>query len=137
MEEQTRIAKRNISKWLRRAGLILGIVGAGVGSPTSFLSCVAAFQLPWSLEVGYVGFSWLVHWAILLVASRWALVGGVLLILDSSLVAAFLFLGHQWSGWNLLSVLYLSVFLLLLASGILFIISWGEGRKQGNTFTSQ
>ena len=129
MEERTQIAKLNRPKWLRRAGLILGLVGAGVGSPTSFLSCVAAFQLPWSLEVGYVAFSWLVHWVIILVACRWALVGGVLLILDSSLVAAFLFLGHQWSGWNVLSVLFLSILLLLMASGVLFILSWGEGRK--------
>lgn len=131
IEERTQIAKCNRPKWLRRAGLILGLVGAGVGSPTSFLSCLAAFQLAWSLEVGYVVFSWLMHWAILLVACKWALVGGVLLILDSSLLATFLFLGHQWSGWNVLSVLFLSVFLLLLASGFLFILSWGEGRKHG------
>ncbi len=131
MEERTQIAKRNRRTRLRRAGLILGFVGAGIGSPTSFLSCLAAFQLAWSLEVGYVVFSWLMHWAILLVASKWALVGGVLLILDSSLLATFLFPGHQWSGWNMLSVLFLSVFLLLLASGVLFILSWREGRKHG------
>ena len=131
MEERTQIAKHDRRNWLRRAGLILGLVGAGIGIPTSFLSCLAAFQLAWSLEVGYVVFSWLMHWAILLVASRWALVGGVLLILDSSLVATFLFLGHQWSGWNVLSVLFLSVLLLLLTSGVLFILSWKEGQKHG------
>lgn len=129
MEEPKQLPNRNSTKWLRRAGLILGIIGAGVGGPTSFLSCVAAFQSPWSLELGYVVFSWLGHWAFLLVACKWALVGGVLLILDSSLLAVFLFVRHQWSGWNLLSTLFLSIFLLLLASGILFILSWGERRK--------
>ncbi len=126
-----RIAKRDRRTRLRLVGLILGIVGAVAGFPASFLSCLAAFELAWSLEVGYVVFSWLMHWAILLVACKWALVGGVLLILDSSLLATFLFRGHQWSGWNVLSVLFLSVFLLLLASGVLFILSWGEGRKHG------
>ena len=122
------IAKRN--RRTRLVGLILGIIGAGVGSPTSFLSCLAAFQSPWSLEVGYVAFSWLMHWIILLVACNWALTGGVLLILDSSLLATFLFPGHQWSGWNVLSVLFLSVFLLLLASGVLFLLSWTEERRR-------
>jgi len=129
MDKRTQIEKRNRTKWLRRAGLILGFAGAGVGSPTSFLSCLAAFQSPWSLELGYVVFSWLMHWAILLVACKWALVGGVLLILDSSLLVTFLFLGHQWSGWNVLSVLFLSIFLLLLASGVLFLLSWAEARR--------
>ena len=95
MEELTQIEKRSRKQWLRRAGLILGIVGAGVGSPTSFLSCLAAFQSPWSLELGYVVFSWLLHWIIILIACRWALIGGVLLILDSSLLTTFLFLRHQ------------------------------------------
>jgi len=129
MEELTQIEKRSRKKWLRRAGLILGIVGAGVGSPTSFLSCLAAFQSPWSLELGYVMFSWLMHWIIVLIAGKWALVGGVLLIFDSSLLAIFLFPRHQWSGWNVLSVLFLSIFLLLLTSGVLFLLSWGAGRK--------
>ena len=133
MEERKQIAKSNVQTRLRRAGLILGFVGAGVGSPTSFLSCLAAFQSPWSLELGYVVFSWLMHWIIILVACKWALVGGVLLILDSSLLATFLFPGHQWSGWNVLSVLFFSIFLLLLASGVLFLLSWREGRKHGET----
>ena len=131
MEELTQIEKRSRKKWLRRAGLILGIVGAGVGSPTSFLSCLAAFQSPWSLELGYVMFSWLMHWIIVLIAGKWALVGGVLLIFDSSLLAIFLFPRHQWSGWNVLSVLFLSIFLLLLTSGVLFLLSCGTGRKHG------
>ena len=131
MQEQTQIAKRNRRARLRLLGLILGFVGAAVGSPTSFLSCLAAFQSPWSLELGYVMFSWLMHWIIVLIAGKWALVGGVLLILDSSLLAIFLFPGHQWSGWNVLSVLFLSIFLLLLTSGVLFLLSWGTGRKHG------
>ena len=44
---------------LRRAGLTLGIVGVVADFPASFLSCMAAFQAPWSLELGYVAFSWL------------------------------------------------------------------------------
>jgi len=129
MEEKTQIAKRNRRARLRLVGLILGLVGAGVGSPTSFLSCFAAFQSPWSLELVYVMFSWLIHWIIVLIAGKWALVGGVLLILDSLLLATFLFPGHQWSGWNVLSVLFLSILLLLLSSGVLFILSWAEARR--------
>ena len=129
MEEKTQIAKRNRRARLRLVGLILGLVGAGVGSPTSFLSCFAAFQSPWSLELVYVMFSWLIHWIIVLIAGKWALVGGVLLILDSLLLATFLFPGHQWSGWKVLSVLFLSILLLLLSSGVLFILSWAEARR--------
>jgi len=129
MEELTQIGKRSRTKWLRLIGLILGIVGAGVGSPTSFLSCFAAFQSPWSLELVYVMFSWLMHWIIVFIAGKWALVGGVLLILDSSLLATFLFAGHQWSGWNVLSLLFLSILLLLLSSGVLSILSWVEARR--------
>lgn len=131
MQGQAQLIRPGRQKWLRRVGWILGVVAAVVAMPTSFLSCVAAFQLPWSLEVGYVAFAWLAHWIFLLVARKWQLVGGVLLILDSLLTAVFLFPRHQWSGGNVLSVLFLSVFLLLLASGTLFILSWREGSKQG------
>ena len=139
MEERTQIAKRKRGARLQLAGLIVGIVGAGACLPASFFSCLSAFEAPWSLELGYVMFSWLIHWAILLVACKWALVGGVLLILDSSLPATVLsdevffrlplppFLDALVLG------LWLFIFLSLLASGILFILSWREGRKQGET----
>ena len=129
VEKRTQTVKRNRRARLRQVGLILGLVGAGVGIPTSFLSCFAAFQSPWSPELGYVMFSWLMHWIIILIARKWALFGGMLLILDSSILAIFLFPGHQWSGWNVLSVLFLSILLLLLSSGVLFILSWAEARR--------
>lgn len=138
MEERTQIAKRNRQARLRLPGLILGIVGAVAGLPASFLCCLGAIQSPWSLELGYVVFSWLGHWAILMVACKWALVGGVLLILDSSLLA--IFLGDEVLARlfrlplppfldALVLGLWLFIFLSLLASGILFILSWREGRK--------
>ena len=132
------MTKRDRHSRLRLAGLILGIVGAIACLPASFLCCLGAIQSPWSLELGYVVFSWLGHWAILMVACKWALVGGVLLIIDSSLLGIFLgdevlirlfqlplppFLDA------LVLVLWLFIFLLLLASGILFILSWIEGPR--------
>ena len=138
MQERTQTAKSNVQMRLRRAGLILGIVGAVAGLPTSFLCCLGAIQSPWSLGLGYVVFSWLGHWAILMVACKWALVGGVLLILDSSLLA--IFLGDEVLARlfrlplpsfldALVLGLWLFIFLSLLASGVLFILSWREDRN--------
>ena len=123
-------------KWLRSVGLILGILGALACLPASFFSCMGAIQSPWSLGLGYVMFSWLIHWIILLVASRWALVGGVLLIVDGSLLAAVL--GGKLANLSwltrpfldaLVSGLWSFTFLLLLLAGVLFILSWREGQK--------
>jgi len=138
MEERTQIEKLDRRSRLRLVGLILGIVGAVAGLPASFLCCLGAIQSPWSLDLGYVVFSWLGHWAILMVACKWALVGGVLLILDSSLLA--IFLGDEVLARlfrlplppfldALVLGLWLFIFLSLLASGVLFILSWREDRN--------
>lgn len=138
MEGRTRTAKSNRQTRLRLIGLTLGIAGIVASFPASFLSCVGNIQSNWSPQLVYVAFSWLIYCGILLVACKWALVGGVLLILDSSLLAAFLgdeflvVLSHLplppfldtlfWGLWLFIS-------LSLLASGILFILSWAEERR--------
>ena len=137
MQEQTQIAKQNRRTGLRLSGLVLGILGALACLPASFFSCMGAIQSPWSLGLGYVMFSWLIHWIILLVASRWALVGGVLLIVDGSLLAGVL--GGELANLSwltrpfldaLVSGLWSFTFLLLLLAGVLFILAWREGQKR-------
>ena len=137
MQEQIQIAKRSRRAKLRLLGLILGILGALACLPASFFSCMGAIQSPWSLGLGYVMFSWLIHWIILLVASRWALVGGVLLIVDGSLLAAVL--GGELANLSwltrpfldaLVSGLWSFTFLLLLLAGVLFILAWRERQKR-------
>ncbi len=83
MEERKQTTKCDRRTRLRLVGLILGIVGVVAGFPASFLSCLGAIQLPWSLQLSYIALSWLIHSPILLVACKWALVGGALLILDT------------------------------------------------------
>lgn len=127
--------KVNRRAGLRLAGLILGIVGVIACLPASFLSCMANFQSDLSPELGYVAFSWLIYCTLLLVSSKWGLVGGVLLIVESSLLAKVLgvdFLFHlpRPSSLDVLFWgLWIFIFLSLLASGVLFIFSWIEGRK--------
>ena len=42
MEERDQITKSISGNRLRRAGLILGLIGAGAGIPLSFVSCLEA-----------------------------------------------------------------------------------------------
>lgn len=138
MEGRIRTAKSNRRTRLRLIGLILGIIGIVVSFPASFLSCVGNIQSNWSPQLGYMVFSWLIYCTILLVACRWALVGGVLLILDSALLVAFLGAGFLVVLFrlplppfldSLFWGLWLFIFLSLLASGILFILSWAKERR--------
>ena len=102
MEERTQIEKRNRTKWLRRAGLIVGLLGGGLATVT------------------YSGFTWevfgpfavvipiLVLGSVLITAWKKPLIGGILLVVASMPVALF--------G------------LPLLAAGILFLLTWAEER---------
>ncbi len=113
---------------LRLTATILGVIGVVADMALAFVSCLASFQSPWSLELAYSLFSWLVHLAVLLVAGIWPFIGGVLLILDSSLLATFFFVTHSLVGLLGLG-LFLTAYLPLLASGVLFLLSWREGRR--------
>ena len=63
------------------------------------------------------------------VARKWPLVGGVLLILEGSLLLVPLVIGFQLSASLPLLLSYGVVALPLLASGVLFLLSWREWRK--------
>ena len=103
MEERTQIDKRNRTKWLRRAGLIIGLLGGGIATVTY-----------WGFTREVLGFfaiiiPILVLGSILLLAWKKPFIGGILLIVASFPVALF--------G------------LPLLAAGILFLLSWAEARR--------
>lgn len=97
--------------------VILGILGLSLGS------LAEAFSAPMRLT------DWLIALAPVLfvsgslfVASKWSLIGGVLLIVLGLLpIIALMILGA--------SILLLFVSLLVLAPGVLFLLSWGEERK--------
>ena len=119
----------NRRKWLRRAGLIVGLVGAG--GLTLFILATTETLFTWYAvpTVLVLGLPFL---AMVAVAWKWPLIGGILLIAT----------GLFWTVWRavtipptpypfLLPLLVwgiLPVSLPLLASGILFLLSW-EGRR--------
>ena len=139
MEERGQITKSISGSRIRRAGLILGLIGAGAGIPLSFVSCLGSWESPFRPELAYFWFSWMMHWAILLAAYIRPLIGGLLLIIDSSLLATLFFLPHlfylPYFAYFPLDLMGLGLFLPtdlpLLASGVLFVLSWGKGRKRG------
>ncbi|MBI2848429.1 MAG: hypothetical protein HYX83_04565 [Chloroflexi bacterium] len=80
--------------------------------------------------------AWLIHIAFLLVATKWALAGSVLMMIDGSLLTVALGSSLANLSWltrpfliRWLSELWLLTFPSLLASGVLFAVSWREGRK--------
>lgn len=101
VEEQTQTEKRNRSKWLHRAGLILGLLGGGIATVT-YWGFTQEVLGPFSIAIPI-----LVLGAILFLAWKKPLIGGILLIIASMPLGLF--------G------------LPLLGAGILFIllvISW-------------
>ena len=107
MEERTQIKKRNRTKWLRRAGLIVGLLGAGISTVT-YWGFTQEVLGPFSIAIPI-----LVLGAILFLAWKKPLIGGILLVVASMPLALF--------G------------LPLLAAGFLFLLLGIEGRKYGET----
>lgn len=112
-------------KRLRRLGLILGLIGAVLAVAASFFSCVINFQSPTSIEIGVWTYSWILHWVIIIAESVWPFIGGILAILDALGLATFIFLQLRSPDLDVpqVSILFLPTVALLLASGILFIVS--------------
>jgi len=111
---------------LRGAGLILGIIEAVVLGIFGLSLGSLAEALSASMTLTY----WLIVLAPVLfvsgslfVASKWPLIGGVLFIVFGLLPTIALI------GIFGTSILLLFVSLLLLAPGVLFLLSWREGRK--------
>ena len=116
-------------KWLRRAGLIVGLAGAT--ELTLFILATSEGRFSWfaAPTVVILVLPFLVSVAI---AWKWPLIGGILLIIG----------GLFWPVWRLISMppmstpmplpilalVILPVSLPLLATGILFLLSW-EGRR--------
>jgi len=116
-------------KWLRRTGLIVGLAGAVW--LTLFIFAVSEGRFSWYSVPTVIVFV-LPFLAIIAIAWKWSLIGGILLIAG----------GLFWPVWRLttmppttqpmplptLALVLLSVSLPLLASGILFLLS-REGRR--------
>ena len=116
-------------KWLRRAGLIVGLAGAVW--LTLFIFAVSEGRFSWYSVPTVIVFV-LPFLAIIAIAWKWSLIGGILLIAG----------GLFWPVWRLttmppttqpmplptLALVLLPVSLPLLASGILFLLS-REGRR--------
>ena len=112
---------------LHRAANILGISGLLLSIPSSVFACVGgSFQRSTIPPLSIVsGLWWLIVWVVLIIARRRARLGEVFLILSSSLYF-YLAIG------SLFLLPYLVVAFILTASGILFIVSWRElKRNQG------
>jgi len=116
-------------KWLRRTGLIVGLAGAVW--LTLFIFAVSEGRFSWYSVPTVIVFV-LPFLAIIAIAWKWSLIGGILLIAG----------GLFWPVWRLttmppttqpmplptLALVLLPVSLPLLASGILFLLS-REGRR--------
>lgn len=107
----------------RLSGLILGLIGAALGLPVFFLWGIPRFQQvrfdPQELTFMFLV---IIRWIEVGFAWKWALIFGVVLIFDSVFLAIFL------REWPLGILLFFCG--LILASGVLFILSWLEGRKR-------
>ena len=101
-EQQNQTEKPNRTKWLRRAGLIVGLLGAGIATVT-YWSFTQEVLGPFSIVIPI-----LVLGAILFLAWKKPLIGGILLVVASMPLALF--------G------------LPLIAGGIIFILLWAEER---------
>src|SRR3989304_96428 len=63
--QRTHTSPRDKARRLRRAGLIVGLLGAGVSIAVSFFSCTLSSLGGWSYGLTNVVFLWPVHWGVL------------------------------------------------------------------------
>jgi len=108
---------------LRRAAKIVGFIAAGVGLPLTLFGCMSSFQSDWNPGLVYASISCILRFFVLWLALHYPLVGGILLITDGFILAC-LSLAYIYAG-SIPAVLCL----LLIPSGILFILTWSEHRK--------
>jgi hypothetical protein len=121
-EDETKISSKESR--LRRAAKIVGLVTAVIGIPLTFLACAGHIQSDWNTGLTYASISCIVRFIILWFALSSPLVGGVLLITDGLLLAWF---SQKYIlGGGIISA---PLVLLLVVSGILFILTWREHRK--------
>ena len=116
MNDQGQTEIPNKVTGIRRTAIFLGIVPAVLGVPWAFLSCMAQFQSDLNLAIAYVGISSILRWIVVVVAFIRPTVGGSLLIIDGVILA--------WFSWDTEGLPSLLLSLILVASGVLFILSW-------------
>jgi len=124
------IASDNNNKqdYLQRVGMLIGLVGS-----IGFLVSMFTFQLDWNNRYGFMLYFIPVPFILLILARKWSLIGGSLLIILGimSIVMYFIFpIGIVWNQigvWNVLGweTVYTLVFvtLPLLSAGILILLS--------------
>jgi len=120
--------KGNRQKWLRRIGLIIGLLVA---------VWWVSFGIVLGIDVGLDFLETLLHTALpglivlvsIAIARKWEPVGGVLLIVEGLIVSiAYSVIFGHCPQMNVVLVIF-TMSLPLLASGVLFILSWRESRK--------
>ena len=84
--------------------------------------CSLLFLSDWNPGLIYISITFILRWIIFVIAIYLPLIGGSLLIIDGVLLV--------WLTWGLIGLPYLPLSLLLLASGVLFILSWILIRKR-------
>ena len=103
MEERTQKEECNRTKWLRWSGLIVGLLGGGIATVT-YWGFTQEVLGPFSIVIPILVFG-----AILFLAWKKPLIGGILLIVAGGALAIF---GIP-----------------LIAAGILFLFLWIEERR--------
>lgn len=107
----------------RRTGKTLGLISVVAGLPLTFLTCAGSIQSDWNPGLIYISVSWVLRFVVLWFALNFPLAGGILLIVDGSLLA-WLSLAYIFGGQVLASLTFL-----LIPAGILFTLTWFEHRK--------
>jgi hypothetical protein len=109
-------------KGLGRTTVILSVILAIIGVPASLFSCIENFQTS-NLQVLYIGISSILRFAFIITAYKLPIFGGILFIVDGSILAWAL--SSSLPSGFLIMVLPL----LLVVCGILYIITWAKNLK--------
>lgn len=104
---------------LRKAAKGVGLIAVWLGLPLTFLTCGGYIQSDLPPGFVYMMVSMVLRFLVLWLALHYPLAGGVLLLTDGVLSASFS-RGLTPAG---------ALGLLLIPSGILFILTWREHRK--------
>lgn len=113
-------------KWLRRAGLVVGLVAAGwwvffgiasgIGEGLDFVGALVHTALPGLIFLASVAVAW-----------RWEPIGGVFLIVEGLFVSVAYSIVFGHCPLMTIVLVLLTMSLPLLASGVLFLLSPRKG----------
>ncbi len=107
---------------LHRAARLVGLIAAWLGIPVAFLTCGGYIQSDIPPGSVYMMVSMVLRFVVVWFAVRLPLAGGTLLI-AGGVLSALLSQGRTPAG--VLGVV-------LIPSGVLFLLTWVEGRKNAN-----